>query len=65
MPVSKCESNGKWKIGAGPCIYPTREKAMEVWTAILAWGKYQNKLKNENKPKQDERNNQIQSEQSS
>ena len=40
MPVTKCESNGKWKIGNGPCIYQTREKAVEVWTAILASGKY-------------------------
>lgn len=64
MPVSKCE-NGKWRIGAGACIYPTREKAIEVWTAILASGKYQNKLQNQIKPKQDERNNQIQPEQSS
>lgn len=63
MPVSKCE-NGKWRIGAGACIYPTREKAIEVWTAILASGKYQNKLRNQIKPKQDERNNQIQPEQS-
>lgn len=39
MPVSKC-SNGKWRIGAGACIYSTREKAVEVWTAILASGKY-------------------------
>lgn len=40
MPVIEC-SNGKWRIGAGSCIYPTREKAVEVWTAILASGKYQ------------------------
>lgn len=39
MPVTKC-SNGKWRIGAGACIYNTREKAVEVWTAILASGKY-------------------------
>lgn len=39
MPVIKC-SNGKWRIGAGACIYSTREKAVEVWTAILASGKY-------------------------
>lgn len=39
MPVIKC-SNGKWRIGAGACIYNTREKAVEVWTAILASGKY-------------------------
>lgn len=40
MPVSKCESNGKWKIGSGECIYETREKAVEVWQAILASGQY-------------------------
>ena len=39
MPVIKC-SNGKWRIGSGQCIYSTREKAVEVWTAILASGKY-------------------------
>lgn len=39
MPVIEC-SNGKWRIGAGACIYNTREKAVEVWTAILASGKY-------------------------
>lgn len=39
MPVIKCE-NGKWRIGSGACIYATREKAVEVWTAILASGKY-------------------------
>ena len=51
MPVSKCE-NGKWKIGAGNCIYPTREKAIEVWTAILASGRYENGKK-ENDKKED------------
>lgn len=39
MPVIKC-INGKWRIGAGACIYSTREKAVEIWTAILASGKY-------------------------
>lgn len=39
MPVSKC-SNGKWKIGSGECKYETREKAVEVWQAILAIGAY-------------------------
>lgn len=46
MPVTKCENN-KWRIGAGACIYPTKEKAMEVWTAILAQDKYQAKKQNE------------------
>jgi hypothetical protein len=40
MPVSKCESNGKWRIGSGECKYDTREKAIEVWQAILASGNY-------------------------
>lgn len=35
MPVSKC-NNGKWRIGSGDCIYETKEKAEEVWRAILA-----------------------------
>lgn len=34
MPVIKCESNGKYRIGNGACIYETEEKANEVWTAI-------------------------------
>lgn len=39
MPVLKC-SNGKWRIASGECRYDTREKAVEVWQAILASGKY-------------------------
>jgi len=40
MPVTICK-NGKWKIGSsGECIYDTKEKAMEVWKAILASGQY-------------------------
>jgi hypothetical protein len=39
MPVSQCK-NGKWKIGSGECIYETKEKAIEVWQAILATGQY-------------------------
>ena len=35
----KC-SNGKWRIGSGSCIYETREKAVEVWQAILSSGQY-------------------------
>lgn len=40
MPVTKCASNGKWKIGNGACIFDTEEKAMQVWKAILAGGKF-------------------------
>jgi soluble P-type ATPase len=39
MPVIEC-SNGKYRIGSGQCIYDTKEKATEVWVAILAGGKY-------------------------
>lgn len=39
MPVSKCP-NGKWRIGSGDCIYDTKEKAIEVWQAIIASGHY-------------------------
>jgi hypothetical protein len=39
MPVTLCK-NGKYKIGSGECIYDTKEKAMEVWQAILASGQY-------------------------
>jgi hypothetical protein len=43
MPVVKCESNGKYRIGTGACIYDTHEKAAQVWAAILASGKYAGK----------------------
>jgi hypothetical protein len=39
MPVLKC-NNGKYRIGDGSCIYDTKEKADEVWRAILASGAY-------------------------
>lgn len=39
MPVIKCK-NGKWRIGSGNCIYNTEEKAIEVYKAILAGGKF-------------------------
>lgn len=39
MPVIEC-SNGKWRVGSGACIYDTKEKATEVWQAILASGKF-------------------------
>jgi len=50
MPVIKC-SNAKYRIGSGECIYNTKEKAVEVWTAILAGGKYSEKKPNEKKTK--------------
>ena len=39
MPVIKCK-NGKWRVGQSDCIYETKEKAEEVWRAILASGNY-------------------------
>jgi hypothetical protein len=39
MPVIQC-LNKKWRIGNGDCIYETKEKATEVWQAIIASGKY-------------------------
>lgn len=39
MPIFKC-SNGKYRIGKGDCIYDTKEKATEVWQAIIASGEY-------------------------
>jgi hypothetical protein len=37
MPVIKC-SNGKWRIGSGLCQYDTKEKATEVYVAIISSG---------------------------
>ncbi len=39
MPVIKC-NNGKYRIGSGACIYDTKEKAIEVYQAILAGGAF-------------------------
>lgn len=39
MPVQLC-NNGKYRIGQGACIYETEEKAIEVYQAILAGGKF-------------------------
>ena len=36
MPVEYCESNGKYRIGDGECIYTTRENAVEAYRAYLA-----------------------------
>ena len=35
MPVHKC-SNGKYRIGKGPCIYPTKTKADKAYAGYLA-----------------------------
>ena len=45
MPVIKC-SNGKYRVGSGPCVFETKEKAEAAWKAILASGEYKTK-KNE------------------
>jgi hypothetical protein len=37
MPVYKCE-NGKWRIGSGLCQYDTKQKAEEVYVAIISSG---------------------------
>ena len=39
MPVELC-NNGKYRIGLGACIYDTEAKAIEVYQAILAGGKF-------------------------
>jgi len=33
MPVYKC-SNGKWRIGTGPCVFTSKEKAEKAWAAV-------------------------------
>lgn len=40
MPVELCK-NGKWRVGSGACIYDTKEKAIKVYQAILAQGKFE------------------------
>ena len=35
MPVTKCP-NGKYKIGSGPCVYETKEKAEKAYEAYRA-----------------------------
>lgn len=39
MPVIQC-SNKKWRVGTGDCIYDTKEKATEVYIAIISKGEY-------------------------
>lgn len=35
MPVYKC-SNGKYRIGSGPCMYTSKEKADRAYEAYKA-----------------------------
>ena len=35
MPVIKCP-NGKWRIGSGPCMYTSKEKADRAYGAYKA-----------------------------
>ena len=35
MPVLKC-SNGKWRIGTGPCMYTSKAAAIRAYQAYLA-----------------------------
>lgn len=35
MPVLKCP-NGKYRIGSGKCIYPTRKKAEKAYAGYRA-----------------------------
>jgi len=35
MPVRKC-SSGKYRIGKGKCIYPTKAKAKRAYKGYLA-----------------------------
>ncbi len=37
MPVRKC-SNGKYRIGNGPCVYTSKAKAARAWAAARASG---------------------------
>jgi len=36
MPVEYCESNGKWRIGDGECVYTSEANANEAYRAYLA-----------------------------
>ena len=38
MPVLKCP-NGKFRIGTGPCVFDTKEKAQKAYRGYL-WKKY-------------------------
>ena len=41
MPVFKCPGN-KWRIGTGPCVFGTKEKAQKSYRAYL-WKKHGSK----------------------
>ena len=58
MPVTKCQ-NGKWKIGNGNCIYDTKEKAMEVWKAIISTDEYNDHIKNKKHTNEKKRKNNL------
>lgn len=34
MPVTRCP-NGKWRIGSGKCMYPSKEAAERVYRGYL------------------------------
>jgi len=36
MPIYRCESNGKYRIGEGECMYRSEESAREAYVAYLA-----------------------------
>ena len=38
MPVLKC-TNGKYRIGTGPCVFDTKEKAKKAYRGYL-WKKH-------------------------
>ena len=38
MPVLKC-LNGKYRIGTGPCVFDSKEKAQKAYRAYL-WKKH-------------------------
>lgn len=44
MPIYKCSSNGKYRIGNGSCIYSTKAQAEKVYRAILAQGDFAAKI---------------------
>jgi len=44
MPIYKCSSNGKYRIGNGSCIYSNKAQAEKVYRAILAQGEFAAKV---------------------
>jgi len=39
MPVTRCP-NGKWRIGSGKCMYPSKEAAERAYRGYLVGAKY-------------------------